>query len=56
MEKEVYDIQDVINAEILLTPIKCRYCGHVGEVEYNQKLADGQCGMCGQWQIDEIGS
>lgn len=53
MEKEYYDIQDVINAEFLLKPIKCRHCGHVGEVEYNQQLADGQCGICGKWQIDE---
>jgi ribosomal protein S27E len=50
--KKVYDVRDVINAEITLSPIKCRYCGSL-EVTFNQYIRDASCGTCGKWQIGE---
>ena len=52
MEKE-YDIQDVINAGYTLEPIKCRFCGQLGEVTFNQQIGDGLCGYCGKWQLSD---
>ena len=51
--KEYYDIQDIINAECNLEPIKCRYCSHIGEVTYYQYLNNAHCAKCGRWQLDE---
>ncbi len=46
-----YDVQDVIDAEITLEPMKCRHCGTIGEVTFNQKIADAYCAVCGKWQL-----
>ena len=51
MPKEFYDVQDVINAECTLEPIKCRNCGSL-EVTFNQYIGDAQCAMCGEWQLN----
>ena len=45
-----YDVQDVINAECTLEPIKCRYCGSL-EVDFNQYIGDAYCSHCGNWQL-----
>ena len=47
--KEFFDVQDIIDAGCTLEPLKCRACGSL-EVEYNQKLQDAYCAVCGQWQ------
>ena len=52
MEKEYYDIQDIINAGFTLFPIKCRNCSYIGEVTFNQHIGDGLCEKCGEWQLD----
>ena len=51
MDKEYYDIQEVINAGCTLEPIKCRHCGHIGEVVFSQAAEDGYCQICGEWQL-----
>ena len=51
---KTYDVQNIINAEFNLEPIKCRYCGYVGEVTYHQYIGDAYCGMCGKWQLEEV--
>jgi len=48
-----YTIQDIINAEFNLEPLTCVHCHHVGEVTFLQYVGDGQCGMCGKWQLGE---
>ncbi len=48
-----YDVQDIINAEITLEPMKCRHCGAVGEVTFNQEIGDAHCAVCGRWQLDD---
>ena len=48
---ETYDVQDVINAGVMLEPIQCRYCGSL-EVTFNQYIGDGLCGDCGLWQLE----
>ena len=50
--KEYYDVQDVINAEFNLEPIKCRFCGSL-EVTFLQYIGDAQCGDCGKWQLED---
>lgn len=50
--KEFYDVQDVINAEFNLEPIKCRFCGSL-EVVYLQYIGDATCQMCRRWQLDK---
>jgi len=52
MTEKEYDVQDVIDAECTLEPIKCRFCGS-HEVTYNQYIGDACCSMCGKWQIKE---
>ena len=47
---KTYDVQDVINAEYTLEPIKCRNCGSL-EVTFDQYIGDAQCGTCGEWQL-----
>lgn len=49
--KEYYDIQDVIDAECTLEPVKCRNCGVIGEVTFDQIVHDGYCAICGYWQL-----
>jgi hypothetical protein len=51
--QKVYTVEDVINAGCMLEPLKCVKCGYVGEVTYLQYVGDGQCGVCGAWQIGE---
>lgn len=48
--QEVFDVQDVINAEYTLKPIKCRYCGSL-EVVFMQYVGDAHCQACGRWQL-----
>ena len=52
-EKKVYTIYDTIHAQITLEPMKCLHCGHIGEVVFNKKVADGYCQICGKWQLEE---
>ena len=52
MEKSYYDVQDVINAEINLEPLKCRFCGSL-EVSFFQYIGDASCAECGEWQLGE---
>jgi len=49
---KTYDVQDLIDAEINLEPIKCRYCGSL-EVEFLQYIKDAHCPECGKWQLEE---
>lgn len=51
-DKKSYDIQDQINAEYTLEPLKCRACGKVGEVVFDQAVGDASCQHCGEWQLD----
>lgn len=51
MEKEYYDVDNVIAAECNLEPIKCRFCGSI-EVDYMQYMGDAHCAMCGEWQLN----
>ncbi len=53
MEKEYYDVQDVINAECNLEPLKCRYCGDMEEVSFVQYASDAHCAKCGKWQLGD---
>ena len=46
-----YNVQDVINAECTLEPLKCRFCGSF-EVTFVQYLGDAQCAECGKWQLE----
>lgn len=48
-----YTVHDVQAVGYNLEPLKCVHCGHVGEVTYLQYVGDGQCGMCGKWQLGE---
>jgi len=50
MKKE-FDVQDIIDAEYNLSPLKCRHCGSF-EVEYHQYIGDAYCSSCGKWQLD----
>lgn len=52
MEK-TYTVQDIIDAEYTLEPLKCVHCGYVGEVTFLQYVGDGQCGICGEWQLEK---
>lgn len=52
MSKKCYTVKDVIRAGYTLDPLKCIKCGHVGEVTFLQYVGDGQCGVCGEWQLD----
>ena len=52
MEKQAYDIQDVINAEFNLEPMRCRHCNEVGETTYHDYAGDAYCELCGRWQLD----
>jgi hypothetical protein len=47
-----YYIQDVLNAEINLTPLHCQFCDS-NEVVFVTKLryiSDACCQSCGEWQ------
>ena len=49
MEKG-FDVQDVIDAEFNLQPIRCRFCGSL-EVVFLQYVGDAHCEACGKWQL-----
>jgi ribosomal protein S27E len=49
MKEKTYDVQDVVNAEYNLEPLKCRWCGSK-EVTYDQGVGDAYCASCGDWQ------
>ena len=44
-----YYIQDVLNAEINLSPLHCKFCDS-NEVVYHQYIGDASCQNCGEWQ------
>ena len=50
---KAYDVQDVIDAEITLEPMKCRHCKAVGETTFNQEIGDAYCAVCGEWQLGD---
>ena len=52
-EKEYYDVDDVIRAGYTLEPIKCRHCGNIGDVTFNQEIMDAYCEVCGKWQLED---
>ena len=49
---KTYGVQDVIDAECNLEPLKCRHCGSL-EVTYNQYIGDAHCAYCGKWQLED---
>lgn len=46
-----YTVEQAVMAESTLRPIKCKHCGYVGEVTYNQAAHDYYCAVCGKWQL-----
>jgi len=52
-QKESYDVQDVVNAEINLEPMKCSHCNEIGETTYYDSIGDAYCASCGHWQLDD---
>ncbi len=48
-----YDVQDCIDAECNLEPIKCRHCGVVGRTTFHQNVGDAYCADCGKWQLEK---
>ena len=46
---ETFDVDDVVQAECNLEPVKCRHCGSL-EVTYHQYQVDAYCSDCGEWQ------
>ena len=53
MDKQSYDVQDVIDAGYTLEPLKCRFCASEHDVTYNQYVNDALCEVCGKWQIED---
>ena len=53
IKKDFYDVQDTINAGFNLEPMKCRYCGVIGETTFNQQIGDANCAVCGKWQLED---
>lgn len=53
MEK-TFDVQEVINAECNLEPLKCRFCRSL-EVTFHQYIGDAYCAECGKWQLEKGG-
>ena len=51
-EEQFYDINDVIEAEITLEPMKCCHCNVIGETSYYDYAGDAYCAICGFWQLD----
>lgn len=49
-KKKYYDVSDVKRAGFTLEPLRCRKCGKIGEVVFNQKIGDASCQLCGAWQ------
>ena len=52
-DEKSFDVQDVIDAEITLEPIKCRHCDTIGETTYYNSMKDAYCAVCGRWQLQE---
>lgn len=52
MDKKYYDVQDIIDAEYNLEPLKCRYCGSEYDVIYAWGIGDAYCEICGKWQLN----
>ena len=50
-KEKTYSVKDCIQAQSLMDPIKCKYCGSL-EVVYNQTIIDGKCQDCGAWQLE----
>lgn len=50
-----YSVRQVKKAGITLEPIKCKHCGKVGEVVYNQYIRDASCQTCGKWDSEKKG-
>ena len=50
MEKEFYDVQDILDRGYNLQPLRCRYCGSL-EVDFNFGIGDAYCSNCGKWQL-----
>jgi len=48
--KDYYTVEDVIQAECNLEPLKCKHCGSL-EVVYHQYIGDAYCMSCGKWQL-----
>jgi len=44
-------VHDVIRAECMLEPIQCLHCESL-EVVFNQRIGDGHCQECGEWQLE----
>jgi hypothetical protein len=52
-DKKYYTVKDVIRAGHNLEPLKCLYCGHIGEVTFYQYMGDAYYEMCGKWQLED---
>lgn len=52
LNKKYFDVQDIIDAEYNLEPLKCRYCGSVHDVTYSYTVGDAYCEICGKWQLN----
>jgi hypothetical protein len=50
-QKKIYDVQDIINVEYNLKPLKCRFCGDMKEVTFYSYIMDAHCATCGEWQL-----
>ncbi len=50
--RKYYDVQDIIDAEYNLEPLKCRYCGSEHDVIFLQYIGDAYCEICGKWQLN----
>jgi len=48
---KTYTVEDVIQAECTLEPIKCKKCGGTN-VTFHQYIEDAYCADCGTWQLD----
>ena len=44
-----FTVEQAMNAECTLDPIRCEHCGVIGEVTYDQAVADYYCAACGYW-------
>jgi len=49
---KTFDVQDIIDAEYNLEPLKCRFCNSLN-VAFNQYIGDAYCEECGRWQLEK---
>lgn len=47
--RKYFTVQQAIDAESTLHPIRCDHCNHIGEVTYDQIVGDYYCAVCGYW-------